>query len=525
MLLACLALLAVATATLGPWVVDGGFFLDDWIDAAGRFHPAGGADFGNVMSNFYEEFDYRPVLVVFTPVKYSLLGTDIALHLAWTALLGVLAATLVYGILRMLRVPWYHALPIAALTIVYPWFDSLRLWASANPPALSICLALAGLWIALVGVTRRSWLLHACAAALYLLSILAYEITLPLIAAAGLLYMVLGGWAVARWRWAVDLAVVGVGGVWVGIHTTRSVAGVSDYLSHLEDIVAGGKTILARTFDPLGPAPHTTLVLLVAGGILAAGLAVHLRRRREGVAEGEGGWGLREWLLLAAAGLAVTVLGWAIFIPADPYYTPSVFGITNRINALAGYGLVILAYATIGVAVWLATAAFPAARRRAPLATVALAVVLGAAYVHVLDRHMGLWRTAYRAEVVALEQIKRQYPQMPPGTTLFASGYPANQTLGVAIFATVFDLKGALKLEYDDGSLDGYPVVAGMELVCRPGGVGLRGAGAPPVTSPYGEARLLDLTSGAHSAPRSRRQCEAVVGRYVPGPLYLQYDY
>lgn len=61
--------------------------------------------------------------------------------LAWTALLGVLVAVLLYGVLRTLGVPWFHAGPIAALTFVYPWSDSIRLWGSANPPPLSIALA------------------------------------------------------------------------------------------------------------------------------------------------------------------------------------------------------------------------------------------------------------------------------------------------------------------------------------------------------------------------------------------------
>jgi hypothetical protein len=523
-LLAGLCLIVVAAATLGPWVLDGGFFLDDWIDAAGRYYPEGGSGFDAVISHFYREFDYRPVLVLFTPLKYYLLGTHISLHLAWTALLGVLAAVPLYAILRMLRLPWYHALAIAALTIVYPWFDSIRLWGSANPAPLSICLALVGLWVALIGVTRRSWKLHVCACALYLLSILAYEITLPLIALAGLLYLLVGGWAEARWRWAADLVLVVIGGLWVGTHTTRTVSGVAADLDHLGEIVSAGKTIAARTLEPLGPAPHTTLVLLLAGAVLGAGGAAFLWRRRGGAAE-EAGWGLREWLLLAAAGLFVTVLGWLIFIPADPYYTPSVLGITNRVNALAGYGLAIAAYATIGVGVWLLAAAWPALGRWAPVATVCLAVVLGVAYVHVLDRHAGLWRSAFRAETAALEQIKRQYPRLPRGATLFAAEYPANQTLGVAIFATTFDLRGALRLEYEDGSLAGYPVVSGTELACRPGGVELEGAGPPAVTSPYGKAHLLNVTTGEHSEPRNRRQCEKAIGSYVAGPLYLQTDY
>jgi hypothetical protein len=523
-LIAFLALSAVAAVVFGTYVIHGGFHLDDWADAAGTFYPPGGRTVGNVLSYFQAIFDYRPVLIVFTPVKYSLLGSDPSLHLAWTVLFGVLISLLAYGILRTVRVPRHHAWMIAALALVYPWFDSVRLWGSGNPPLLGIALAFAGLWVALVGVRRRSWRLHALAAALYLLSILAYEIALPLIAAAGALYLLLAGWRVAGWRWAVDLAVVAAGGAWVGTHTTRTVSsGLPGDLTHMREIVSGGKAILARTFDPLGPDPHTTFVLLLAVAVVAAGVIAYVRLGNSRAAEP--GWGLREWLVLALGGLVVMVLGWLIFVPADPYYTPNTLGIGNRVNALAGYGLVILAYAVIGIAVAVLCAIWPAARRWAPAATVALAVLLGAAYVHVLDRHMGIWESAFESERTALERIERRYPDLPPGTTLFTSEYPAYQAPGVAVFGTAWDLNAAVKLEYDDGLIGAFPVLPGLEVECRRDGVGLRGEGAPPWTTPYGMAHLFNLTSGAQAEPRDRRQCEAVADRYVAGPLYLQDGY
>lgn len=523
-LAACAGLILVAAVFLGPYVLDGGFYSDDWGDVAGRFYPPGGAGFENVVSYFYDIFSYRPLLVVFTPLKYYAFGDHVALHLAWTALLGVAIATMLYGVLRAVGAPKIHAWTIAALTLVYPWFDSVRLWESANPPPLSISFALAGLWIALVGVRRESWRLHACAAGLYLLSILTYEVTLPLIAAFGCLYVLVGGWPVARARWAVDLVVVVLGGIWMGTHTTRSVSGVSAYASHLGEIVDGGVTLLGRTFIPVGAQPHTALALVLAGTVLAAGVATLAWQRRRGTPS-DPGWGLREWLLLAAAGLLVAALGWAIFVPADPYYTPVVFGVTNRVNALAGYGLVICAYAVLGTAATLLAVAWPSIKRWAPAVTVAAALLLGAAYVRVLDRHIGLWQTAYDAQLTAIDQLERQYPRLPSGTTLFTTGYPAYQTLGVPIFAATWDLNGMVKMEYEDGTLAGFPVIEGQELVCRGDGVALRAAGTSLAVAPYGKARLLDLASGAHAAPRDRRQCLAVVDRYVAGPMYLQLDY
>ena len=79
--------------------------------------------------------------------------------------------------------------------------------------------------------------------------------------------------------------------------------------------------IFGRTFIPVGAHPHTALVLVTLAAVLGVGLAVCLRA--SGEVDGEPQWGLRKWLVLAAGGLVIAVLGWAMFIPANPYYTPS----------------------------------------------------------------------------------------------------------------------------------------------------------------------------------------------------------
>lgn len=528
-LLGCFAVLAIVAGVIfGPHFSGWGFFLDDWGDAANRYFPTGGASFSNVMEVASKNFGYRPVLVLFTPLKYSILGPHMGLQFAWTVLVAVLIGTMLYAVLTRLGVPWYHAGSIATLTLVWPWFDSTRLWESANPGPLSIAIALAGFLIALIGLDRRSWRLHAVAAVTYLIAVLTYELVLPLILFAGVVYTFRAGWREARWRWAADIVAAVAGGIWVGTHTTRTVSGLSGDITHLGEIIEGGEVIIARTFLPLGDHNRTGLMLTIVAVILAAGIALLLWRRRAAGATGttatEGdarGWGLIQWLILAGVGLAVAVLGWTIFIPADPYYTPSVFGITNRVNALAGYGLVMLAYATIGIVVTMVAAALPRLARWVPVATVGFAIVLGASYVHTLDRHIGLWEDSNTLQHQAISQIKKTYPTMPDGTTLFTSGFPAYFTLGVPIFSATWDEYGMIRLEYENDTLAAYPMLEGMSVHCGPEGVSLSGPGAPPVTAPYGKAKLLDLGNGDHAAPASRGQCEAVAGSYVPGPLYL----
>ena len=118
---------------------------------------------------------------------------------------------------------------------------------TAARKSLAVALALAGILVALRGLERRSWPLHACAGLLYLASILAYEVTLPLVAAAGVLYTIRYGWRAARWPWLADIAVVLVAGLWNATHTHQEISGISGDLGHLGEIVVAGGTLLGRT--------------------------------------------------------------------------------------------------------------------------------------------------------------------------------------------------------------------------------------------------------------------------------------
>lgn len=519
---AWLGLTVLAALAFVPHIRHGGFYSDDWANAAGSLLPPGGPGFGNAVSFFADLTLYRPVLVVYVPLTYFVFGLDMAAHLVWATGLAVLVAAMLYAVLRKLEVPWAHAWMIAALTLVYPWFDSIRLWVTADQVSLSVGLALAGLWLALVGLGRGSWRWHVGAALLYLLSILTYEITLPFVASVGLLYVLTSGWRAGRARWGVDLVLAIGAGIWVAAHTARTASGLSGNVTHLESIVTSGGTLLGRTLQPLGE-QRTTLALIVFAVVLLAGLLAFLRLSPR--SSGDSGWGLRSWLSLTVGGLVLAAVGWAIFVPADPYYTPSVYGITNRVNGLAGLGLVIATYGALGIVGALVGQLRASTRALALVTTVSLGVLLGIAYTDVLRRHIAIWNSAFVSETVALTKLKQRFPTLPERTTLFVAGYPAYQTLGVPILSANWDVDGMVKVEYDDRTLAAFPVLEGTEVVCRPGGVGLDGVGAPTRTVRYGDARLIDLSTGAWSEPGNRRQCRSVAPRYVPGPFYLSFDY
>ncbi|MET0557131.1 MAG: hypothetical protein ABW065_00460 [Solirubrobacterales bacterium] len=522
--LALLTLVAVGLVAYWPHIAHGGFYSDDWADIAATLYPPEGGDFHTTLDFYSHLFPYRPGLILYVPLKYWVLGANTGLQLAWAVCLAAIVAALLYAVLRLFSVPWFHAWPIAALTIVFPWSDSTKFWEAASLPSLAIAIALVGLLVALAALDRRSLWLHLLAAALYAVSILTYEITLPLIAGFGLLYVLRAGWVRARGRWGIDLLVVVAAGLWNAAHTNRAVSTIGGDLEHLGEIISGGGTIVGRTLWPVGAHSHTTPMLLILLAVFAAGTGAYLWDRQRWNVEGD--WGLPRWLALGAAGLVVAVLGWAMFIPADPYYTPSVLGSTNRVNAIACLGVVILVYAAIGTGVTLAAELFKPGRRVASAAIVALALMLGAAYVHTLERHSDIWNAAYDNEVLVAEKIQQRFPDLSPEQTLFVGGTAAFQTLGVPIFEAPWSLNGMVKERFENGDLTAYAAAAlpVQELVCEPTGVALTGS-EPMPTGPYGSALLFNAATGQSARPRDRAACRRVIAEFAAGPAVLASGY
>lgn len=517
-----IALLAFAVlGALAYWshFRHGGFYSDDWADIAATLHGSGGVS--GTLSYYSELFPYRPGLIIYVPLKYWVLGADPAAQLALAVALAVAVSWLAYGILRKLSVPPIHAWMIGALALVFPWADSTKLWEAASLPSVAMIFALAGLWIALIGLERKSWRLHLVAAALFLVSILVYEITLPLIAAMGILYGLRAGWR-RTWRlWALDLAVVVAAGIWNRSHTNREVSSLSGDVHHAGEIVKNSGTLLGRTVWPLGAHSHTTVMLLALLVVFGVGTAAYLTRRERWATDG---WGLREWLLLGGGGLVVAALGWCMFIPANPYYTPSVLGDVNRVNAIACIGLVMTAYAAAGIVVTLVAGLLPSGRRSrfAWLAVPALAVVLGAAYVHVLDRHITIWDDAYANQLAAFENVERADPHPADGTVFYLAGAPAFEAPAVPIFESEWTFGGMVKSRYANDTLNGYSATPWLSFACTPDGVELVGsAGAQPPVTPYGNAILVNAGTGNHDRPRDQAACEKVIGEYGQGPTEI----
>lgn len=506
-----------------PYLLHGGLFSDDWSTAAVSLYPPSGSGLSGALSAMNVLLSStRPVLILFFPLKHFAFGTDATYLVGLSIFLALLVAGLSYSVLRAFRVPWYHAWLISALTIVYPWYDATRFWESANPISLALVFAFAGLWIALIGLSRRSWRLHLGAVLLYPLSVLTYELTLPLIAAFGLLYLIRDGWRAARLRWAADLVAIGVAALWDRVHTSRaSVTTLSEQLHQIQLIVRDGIEVLVRTVQPVGSTPHTRLVLWGISAIFAAGTLAYLL-----LASGrasELGRSLRRWLLLGLTGLCIATLGWVMLIPAG--YTPSILGAADRVNGVSGLGFLLIAYAALGIVGTGISRIIRRGPKVAVVATLGLGLALGVAYTHVLNRHSRLWRTAYSMEMSAGNNLGKAFPTLPRDAAVFGGNYPANLALGVPVFASTWGFDGFVKLKYGDKTLEAYPITEELRLRCRPDGIVAVVAKQPTPLARYGHARLIDLQTGRSSIPRSQRQCMRQKPLFPPGPLHVAMEY
>ena len=502
----------VALAALGPHVFAGGFHVDDWVDAARYyFHP--GEGFWAAVNNFQDP--RRDAFALLRSALYAVLGMHTALHLALAALVATAEASLLLVLLRRLRLAAAPATMAALLLLLLPDADSTRLWATGLSMELSSgLLPLAGLLVALRGLEQGGWrggALHGGALALYAIGVNGYELGAPAIMLFGLLYMWRRPGSAALWRWAADLIVV------LGLlirHASRlrhtpSLAGVPE---HLQIIATHGLEVMARALLPVRGIPAAAILLPALGFVVAAAvgafcprLAIHTRLE------------LRKALVLLAGGMAVTVAGWVMIIPAALGYDPGSSGVGNRINAVAAIGLAVAVIALAG----LVAIVIRAGSLRAPslaLVTTLLAMPIALADLVRFEQDAANWNHAADVGRAFLLRLHELVPDPVPGTTLFTFGVSGYTAPSVPIFGGGGnnDLLVAVRITYGTGAISGFPVLGGMQFSCGPDSMTLLDTGAPS-TTPYGLALLVDMRgAGQVLVPRSESDCLRETAQLAP---------
>jgi hypothetical protein len=462
--LAFVVLGLIGAALFGPQVAGGGFYWDDWQNAANTHFSLEPGLFGALdRATERPVFAYRPVLTTLLVFEHKAFGDHVWLHIALAVLFGVLVAWSLYLLLRTVGFGRLDSGAPAALLLAFPWVDSTRFWATASYDALAVALYLCGLTLAVRGLReRRRWMTIA-SLILYLAASWTYEIVIVGVLASVAVYLAVAPRRDALRRFGLDALLAALALALVASGTTRDPQSLGDQVDHAGRIASQSFSLLARALVPVGEVPG------LVGALVLAGLAALAWRR-----------GVDRWLVTAALGALFVAAGYALFIPALPHYLPLEPGTTNRMNVLAAVGFVVLVYALVrtlaGPRTWLVLVAW---------------ALIGAGYVVKVAGDEGDWRRSARLQ----QQVLASLPVFAPtGTTFYTFGAPTFAAAGVPVFSLPFDLRAAVRLRFDNASLAAYPLAERSGLSC--GRLGLHPTGGsygPAQTEEYGHAVLVDV--------------------------------
>jgi hypothetical protein len=499
---AAVVLTLLGAALFGPQVARGGFYWDDWQNAANVHFAIEPGLFGALdRATERPVFGYRPVLTTLLVVKHHSLGQDPAAHLALAALFGVLTAWALYLLLRTVGLGRLDSALPSALLLAFPWTDSTRLWPTASFDTLAVALYLLGVTLALRALRappgRRRLGLTAGSLALYLAASWTYEIVTVGVLAAVALYALVAPRPAALRRFALDAAVVAVALALVVSGTTRDPQSAHDQIEHARTIAGQAFALLGRALVPVGAVPGVVGAALLAFGLGGAAIAWR------GLAAGspQRAW-LARWLAVAGLGALLVAAGYVLFVPALPHYEPLAPGTTNRMNVLAAVGFVLLVYALVRLATGLLL------RGRARLAATLLCALIGAGYVVDVARDERGWQRSERIQEQVLAAVRTSVPDPPPRTTIYTFGAPTFAAPGVPVFSLPFDLKAAVRLRYDDASIQAYPVAGDTVINCTAASLYPSGGTYGPVHgATYGSAVFVDVPAKRSVAIGSRAAC------------------
>jgi len=468
----------------------GGFYYDDWaVLATGRFPPPGG-----LLHGLWLDYGQRPGQVLYYATLDRAFGLHSAPRLALAAAMVLVEAVCLYALLRRLGLAARHAGVIAALSLTFPFSDSVWLWGILSLTSLAIAAALLGVILALRALDSsggRALALHVASLSLYAVSIVSYEVFAVAGTLVGLLYVRAVGFRRARARWALDVVTIGVTlavvrtALPIDVATPSRTQSLAGMVAHAGLIARLGVRLLGAAALPIhGVSPW------VGVGLLAAVLAAAALQRPWRA--GDAGVELRGWLAVAGAGALVAVAAWTVYVPAPDHYAPTAWGTVNRVNAGAAIGIAILLYASLML---LARMLARLARRPAGAAGVAAGVAalgLGAAYVRqtAVDAHA--WDRAAADQRRLLADLHAVLPRLPKRAIVYAYNAPRTVGPGIPVLNTNLDLTDAVRISYSSPTLIGVPVAGAASVACAPSG--------RLAARPYARSYLVDL--GARPAAR-----------------------
>jgi hypothetical protein len=495
--LAVVGALAYSTYALHP-----GFFWDDWTFLA-RYQLGRPGGYWATVQALHAHLGGRPVLSLALGAL-DVLGNHPVRQAVLAVAIGIVTSLCLYVLLRTLSLRPPAAGAIAVLALLFPWSDSLRLWATGSVTNLSLCFLFLGIVVALHGLRHRGRagvLWHAGAVVLYLLSVLTYEATAAAALLAGVLYLRRAPFASIARLWATDVGALLCGLLYSLLATSgsRHLGSLSARAHDVPTFVKQAGILLASALVPLSsPGTAVHALELVAVAALAVIIAVRLKRRSLGPAQ--------QWVGPALIGAMTIAAAYFMFLGSSLF--PQGPGLDNRTNILAGVAYSVLIYSIVAATCSLVIRNI----RIAANTTLALVALIAVGWSIHLRRDERQWRHAAVLQHRVLAAVHTALPVIPSASTILTFGAPGDTGPDVVVFDKGYDLGNALRLQAHDLSVQAYPIVAGVRTTCSLAGVGVIGPGNYGVfTVGYRRVFFVDVPHRRSRRIASRASCLAAL--------------
>lgn len=446
-----------------PHIRHGGMVSDDWANLSDWvFAPS--PRYPSVVQGELDLLGARPVLALLLPLPAVLAGEDAAGQIALGLAFVWASTAMLYITLRVVGLPARLAALPVALSVVLPASSAVRLWATAALNHATILFALSGVLMTLFAFGargRRAVALHGAGLLLYVTSVATYEAAGILLLILGPLYLRFAAPEIVLRRWVADIVVVCSALVASAMLTrrVRSVGGgPDDRVLAIPGFVLGYARRLAETMTPLGIPDRLAIlpVLITAGALIVA------RRsgRMVGGSETAGwAWALAAGTVLLAAA-AVPFLGSGLGPGSD--------GLANRANLVAGPVLAGLAIALVGLCIAVSALLLPERirNRAATLGVMAAgAWLVAGGWADARDQQRA-WRASAEQQRAVLDGMQAALPAPRAGDMIYVYGFRTTVAPGVPVFDETWDLWGAARVRYGEGSVRAYPALERTRLRC-----------------------------------------------------------
>jgi hypothetical protein len=527
----CAFLTIVVAASLMLYVRHLGFYYDDY-SVLERMRVSHDGSLLGLYHAVRPATGQRPLQALTFATLYWIFGDEPLGYHVSNACLLIVVASLLYLILRELRLPRLLCVAVPLVYSTLPHYATNRFWLDAFQITLSGAFFLTSLYAGL-RCLRASW----PGLGMWLLlavvgvgaSLLAYEVVYPLF----ILSLCLIWWAARRLPRAelnpravpITLAALGAAILVFGLAKAALVAehGQNGYqvgfqegfLHHFLYLVSGsvklnlGSYFLAFPYVLWWIVRHhlsaADAAVAAITGLVALLYLGHIGRRERDRFAASG-----VWKGAVVVGVLALVLGYAIFVTNANVLFRSA-GIDNRVNAGAALGVAGVFVGTVG---WLVGRLEPRWRVIAFSATVASAVAAG---VLVIDSLGSFWTSAARQQQAIVSGLARATgPHRGWDAVILDGSCP--ETGPAVVFADQWDLRGALQTHYHDHAL--VADVAAEAMHATPSGLALEMTFLEQVstrTYPYGPGLAVYDASNQRLYPLlDRRQAERYLARSRP---------